>query len=129
MYKRTAMQALDQRRDIERFSKRYGAYIGESRSYRERRVVPMMIDDFRDAHRYDVNRSTYDVPYVEIHMPEAAFEQFMRIEEANAYDSQQVNHAMSVLRQHREDERVRDRNPAVQKAWMKYITLLELTRT
>lgn len=122
------MQILDQRRDVERFSKRYGAYIGESRSYRERRAEPMMISDFRDSYQYDFSRSTFDVPYVEIHMPQAAFEQFMQIEEANAYDAHQVNHAMSVLRQHRADERVREDNPAVRKAWQKYLMLLELAR-
>ena len=65
---------------------------------------------------------------VEMNIPQ---HQFRRLVEREAEFEDLVRHnenANQVLRQHRADERVRDENPAVQKAWLKYLTLLELAR-
>lgn len=65
---------------------------------------------------------------VEMHIPQHQFRRLVD-REAEFQDLIRHNeHANQVLQQHRADERVRDDNPAVQKAWMKYLTLLELAR-
>lgn len=127
--KRTATKALEDRSDVDRFARRYNAYVSPSTKYRRNVPVPTLIDYEDPRHLYfNQYHHTYVEEFVEVHMPQDSFERFMRIEEANTYDADRINHAMSVLRQHRDDERVRDDNPAVQKAWMKYLTLLELAR-
>lgn len=129
-YNKTASQALEERRDVERFAHKFGAKIRESREYRHRVTIPMYVPyGHNDPIGYhDFNRNVYDVPYVEVHMPAESFEHLIQVDEVNSYDAHYVSQALDVLKQHREDEWVRDRNPAVQKAWRNYLMLLELAR-
>jgi hypothetical protein len=125
---KTATQvALEEHRDVKNFAHKYSAYISESRQYRWRRPVPMLIDS-KLEYVYDYYRDTYDEAFVEIHLPRDSFERLIIASEVHTADQEKVEHAMTVLSQHRADERVRDDNPAVQKAWLKYLTLLELAR-
>ena len=126
-YHKTATQTLEASNDVRAFARKYSAYISESRQYRHRVPEPMMWDDPRRVYR-DYYLNTHDEPYVELHMPQGSLQHIMSVVEAHGADADKINHAMGVLNQLRADERVRDNNPAVQKAWMKYITLLELTR-
>jgi hypothetical protein len=126
-YQKTAMQTLEASNDVTAFARKYSAYISDSRQYRRRVPEPVRWDDPRAMYEH-YYLTTYDEPYVEMHLPRGSLEHIMSVVDAHGADADKVNHAMGVLNQHRADERVRDDNPAVQKAWMKYITLLELAR-
>ena len=126
-YQKTATQTLEASNDVKAFARKYNAYISESRQYRRRVPEPMMCDDPRAMYEH-YYLTTYDEPYVEMHLPPASLQHIMSVVATHGEDSARINHAMDVLEQHQIDERVRDNNPAVQKAWMKYITLLELAR-
>ena len=128
MKKVTATQSLEERKDVDKFARKYSAYIGDSRQYRRRMPEPMMWDDPRAVYQHTFMTHTYDEPYVELHMPRASFEHIISRDETEEQDAFKVKHALDVLQQHRVDERVRNDNPAVQNAWQKYLTLLELAR-
>lgn len=128
MKKVTATQSLEERKDVYKFARKYSAYIGDSRQYRRRMPEPMMWDDPRAVYQHTFMTHTYDEPYVELHMPRASFEHIISRDETEEQDAFKVQHALDVLQQHRVDERVRNDNPAVQNAWQKYLTLLELAR-
>jgi hypothetical protein len=128
MTKVTATQALESRKDIDSFARKYGAYIGDSRQYRRRVPEPMMWDDPRAVYQHTFLTHTYDEPYVEIHIPRGSFEHILARDEVQEQDAFKVKHALDVLKQHRVDEQVRNDNPAVQKAWRNYLMLLELAR-
>lgn len=67
-------------------------------------------------------------PMVEINMPQHRFRQLVEREQWYSRLEQESDYYKGIVEQYREDERVRDRNPAVAKAWRNYITLLELAR-
>jgi hypothetical protein len=67
-------------------------------------------------------------PYVEINIPQHRFKQLVERHEWYQKLESEADYYKGVVEQYREDERVRDRCPAVQKAWRNYITLLELAR-
>lgn len=69
-----------------------------------------------------------DVPCYDITIPEDKLEELVDELEYYRNQSQQNEHAQTVLKQIRTDERVRTDNPAVQKAWMRYLMLLEIAR-
>jgi hypothetical protein len=127
-YHKTATQTLAAGTEVTSFARKYSAYISDSKQYRHRVPEPMMWDDPRAMYQH-YYLTTHDEPYVEMHLPRASLEHIMSVVESHGTDADKINHAMGVLKQLRADERVRDDNPAVQKAWMKYITLLELART
>ena len=54
MTKVTATQALESRKDIDRFARQYGAYISTSRQYRRRAPQPIMWDDDPRARYLDM---------------------------------------------------------------------------
>ena len=130
MTKVTATQALESRKDIDRFARQYGAYISTSRQYRRRAPQPIMWDDDPRARYLDyyTQSQMLDEPYIEIHMPVESLERILHVTEVSEQDAAKVQHAMTVLKQHRVDEQVRNDNPAVQKAWRNYLMLLELAR-
>lgn len=128
MKKVTATQALEDRKEVDKFARQYGAYVSTSRQYRRRVASPVMWDDPRSVYQYQFLTDTYEEPFVELHMPAASFDHLIRLNEVQDQDAYKVQQAIDVLKQHRVDERVRDDNPAVQKAWLKYLMLLELAR-
>lgn len=128
MKKVTATEALEDRRDVDKFARKYNAYVSTSRQYRRRVPRPVMWDDPRSVYEYQYITDTYEEPYVEVHMPAASFEHIIRVGEAEEQDAYKIQHAFDVLKQHRIDEGVRNDNPAVQKAWRNYLMLLELAR-
>lgn len=127
-YQKTATKTLNDIKDIEYFSRKYNARIGESKQYRHHTTVPIYYMDYKTT-RYDYDKESYDVPFVEMHLPIESFEHLMQLDTVSNYDKYHVSQALEVFSQHRADERVRSNNPAVQKAWTNYLTLLELART
>ena len=67
-------------------------------------------------------------PMVEINMPQHRFKQLVEREQWYSRLERESDYYRGIVEQYREDERIRDRNPAVAKAWRNYLTLLELSR-
>lgn len=129
-YNKTATQAMSQRSDVDTFTHKFGAYVSNSRQYRRRISSPMPIHpNMQGTAFYNFNSDSYDEPFVEVHLPASSFDHLVAVSRMEDADFQHRQHAAEVLKQHRADEWVRDNNPAVQKAWKRYLMLLELART
>lgn len=112
--------------DTKRFQQRYDAHITESKEYR-RAVRPSM------DYMYKSGTASYQMDYkvepcVAIHMPQEQFDRLMDEQDRAASWRQEAEYAKSVLTNLRKDERVRDDNPAVAKAYRNYLMLLEIAR-
>ena len=116
----------EENRDIKRFESRFQAHVAESREYRRSVCAPI---DYRyrpDTAMYNIEHKVE--PLVAIHLPREQFDRLM--DEQIRMDSwrDEANYARSMMKSKREDENVRDRNPAVAKAYRNYQLLLELAR-
>ena len=69
-----------------------------------------------------------EVDCVDIVMPKDRLEELEKILDWYESNEHKVKYHQDIVNQLRADERVRIENPAVQKAYMKYLTLLELCR-
>jgi len=116
-------------RDTKRFQERFDAHVTESKEYRRAFYTrPPM-----DYSYYQPGTAMHEMehrvePLVAIHMPRDQFDRLM--DEQTRMDSwrAEAEYAKKVLTNLRKDERVRDDNPVVQKAYEKYLMLLELAR-
>lgn len=113
-------------RDTKRFQERFEAHITESREYRHHVRPPM-------DYRYRPDTAMYNIEYkvepcVAIHMPGYQFDRLM--DDQTRMDSwrSEAEYGKKILTMLHKDERVRDENPAVAKAYRNYLTLLELAR-
>ncbi len=70
-----------------------------------------------------------EVDCVEILMPKDRLEELEKMLDWFEDREHSIKHNDEVVQMLRRDERVRIENPAVQKAYMKYLTLLELCRS
>ena len=119
----------EEQRDTKRFASRYEAHITESKEYR--RAVysrPPM-----DYSYYQPGTALYEMenrvePLVAIHLPREHFDRLMDVHTRMDRWQEEAEYAKKVLTMLRKDEQVRDDNPAVQKAYRNYLTLLELAR-
>jgi hypothetical protein len=67
-------------------------------------------------------------PMVEINMPKHRFQDLVERERFYSQVERESEYYKRIVDQYRNDERIRDRNPTVQKAYEKYLMLLELAR-
>jgi hypothetical protein len=116
----------EEQRDTKRFESRFEAHITESKEYR-RSVRPPM------DYRYQLGTASYYMDYkveplVAIHLPQEQFDQLMEEHTRMGIWRDEAEYAKKILTQLHKDERVRDDNPAVAKAYRNYLTLLELAR-
>lgn len=122
-------QKYDGDREINSFLRHYeaSAGLGHKRYYRRQ---PVRYQDWlADGANIPFHQDVETEPMVEINIPQHQFRRLVE-REAEFQDLIRGNeHANRVLQQHRADERVRDNNPAVAKAWRNYLALLELSRT
>lgn len=119
-------QRYEADREVDRFLKGYEATAGLGHKRYYRRQPIRFTDYLGDTPYQHVDVETEQM--VEMNIPQ---HQFRRLVEREAEFQDMIRHnerANQVLHQHRVDERVRNENPAVQKAYMKYLTLLELAR-
>ena len=77
---------------------------------------------------YDMRSMVEDIPCYEIVIPEDKLVDLVDTVDDLERTIHSDQHARDVLKMLRADERVRQDNPAVQKAYMKYLMLLELAR-
>ena len=128
-----AVDVLDQQysadRGVNAFLDCYEARAGLSSRMVYQRRLPIRYIDWLDAGGpIPFDQEIEREPMVEINIPQHQFKRLVQ-RESEFQDLIHGNErAHRVLHQHIEDERVRDSNPAVQAAWMKYLTLLELAR-
>jgi hypothetical protein len=65
---------------------------------------------------------------VELHIPQHRFDELIERDEYLTRVERELDYNQKVVNMLREDERVRDQNAAVQKAYKNYLMLLELAR-
>lgn len=115
----------DAPRDIKNFESKYEARIEDSREYKQysRRMPYYMWDG-----KLPPDVETQVVPMKAIHLSIGNLERLMEDQEHMELRRLQVEYDKQIIHQLRADERVRNENPAVAKAYRNYLTLLELCR-
>ena len=131
-YKKRKMEynyTEEEHRDLKRFQQRFEAHITESKDYRR----AFYTRSPTDYSYYQPGTAMHEMehrvePLVAIHMPREQFDRLM--DEQTRIDRwrDEAEYAKRVLTNLRKDEQVRDTNPVVQKAYEKYLMLLELAR-
>jgi len=125
-YNKTASQwAEDRPRDLKYFESKFDARIEDSREFKQyARQMPYYSWDGKEPYTVD----TQVVPMKAIHLSSDNLAKLLA--EQNLMDilMKDADEGKRIWRQEREDSRVRDQNPAVEKAYQKYLMLLELAR-
>ena len=90
-------------------------------------------EPFNYSASYDLGSVPYSFqvrqePYVEMYIPQERYKQLVENERLIRRLEDDARHYKGIVEMYRNDERVRDNNPVVKKAWQKYLTLLELMR-
>ena len=123
---KTARQfAEEQPRDLKYFESKFEARIEDSREYKQYvRQMPYYKWDGREPYNVD----TQVVPMKAIHLSSDNLAKLLA--EQNLMDRllDDANEGKRIWRQEHEDSRVRNQNPAVEKAYRNYQMLLELAR-
>jgi hypothetical protein len=118
-------QRAEAPRDHKDFESKYEARIEDSREYRQysRRMPYYMWDG-----KVPINTEVEVVPMKAIHLSRDNLAKLLA--EQNLMDilMKDADEGKRMWRQEREDSRVRDQNPAVEKAYRNYQMLLELAR-
>ena len=112
-------------RDIGYFQNKFECRIEDSREYKQYvRQMPQFKWDGREPYNID----TQVVPMKAIHLSSDNLAKLLA--EQNLMDilMKDADEGKRIWRQEREDSRVRDQNPAVEKAYRNYQMLLELAR-
>lgn len=114
-------------KDLKKFCSKYNATIRESTLRFPKPYKPY--DQFVPSSSY--SQYTYEMSTetgVDITMPTSSVRNLLDAEDELQWHRSQAKSYGQIIQQYREDERARDNNPVVQKAWQKYLMLLELTR-
>jgi len=116
----------EEQRDTKTFESRFEAHITQSKEYR-RAVRPPM------DYRYKPDTASYQMEYkveplIAIHLPREQFDRLMDEHTRMSIWRDEAEYAKKLVTMLRKDERVRDDNPAVAKAYRNYLALLELAR-
>jgi hypothetical protein len=107
------------------FQQKFEAHIEDSTKYKQyvRRMPYNMWDS-----KLPVDLDTEVVPMKSIHLTIDNLERLVRQQEFIENLERDAEYGKKVVNMLRADERVRDDNPAVAKAYRNYLTLLELAR-
>ena len=112
-------------RDIKDFESKFEARIEDSKEYRHyTRRMPYYMWDGKPPLDTDVEV----VPMKAIHLTIDNLERVIRDQERLDQLLDEQLYDKKVLAKLRKDEQVRNNNPAVEKAYQRYVTLLELAR-
>jgi hypothetical protein len=116
----------DTTRDLEYFISKFECRVEDSREYNQyMRQVPYH-RDFYDSDNFKVE--TKIVPMKAIHLTSDNLAKLVAEQEHMQRLSDDAEQGKRLWVQQREDRQVRDSNPAVEKAYQKYVMLLELAR-
>lgn len=112
--------------DLDYFVSKFECRVEDSREYNQY-VRPMATyRDFYDSDNFKIK--TEIVPMKAIHLTSDNLARLVGEQELMQRLNDDAEYGKKVLTMLRKDERVRDDNPAVAKAYRNYITLLELAR-
>lgn len=118
--------------DIDAFLHKYEAHASLSNRKHYAKRIPMSLSDY---HRYNTAMDVYEYeshvqrePYVEMYIPQHKFQEIVERDKYFRQLEADMDYATRVVNQKMQDEIVRKNNPAVEKAFEKYKTLLELCR-
>jgi hypothetical protein len=113
--------------DMEYFQNKFECRIEDSREYNQYvRPVPQY-RDFYDTSSYKIE--TQVVPMKAIHLTSDNLKRLVMEQEHMRHLKEDAEQGKRLWRQEREDRVVRERNSAVERAYQRYMTLLELART
>ena len=117
----------DPARDLEYFISKFECRVEDSREYNQyvRQTHPYH-RDFYSTDDYKVEAEI--VPMKSIHLTRDNLASLVAEQEHMQRLSDDVERSKRMWVQQREDREVRDSNPAVEKAYQKYVMLLELAR-
>jgi len=112
-------------RDLKYFESKFEARIEDSKEYKHytRRMPYYMWDG-----KLPINADVEVVPMKAIHLSSDNLERLVREQERMEHLESDAKDGKKIWNMLREEERVRDDNPAVAKAYRNYIMLLELAR-
>ena len=112
-------------RDVKDFESKFEARIENSREYKQytRRMPYYMWDG-----KLPLDTDVEVVPMKAIHLSSDNLERLIRDQERLDQLLDQQLYDKQVIAKLRRDEQVRNSNPAVEKAYQKYVMLLELSR-
>jgi hypothetical protein len=119
----------EEHRDTKRFTSRFQAYITESKEYRRAAYTRSPTD----YSYYQPGAAMYEMehrvePLVAIHLPREQFDRLLDDQTRIYTWREEAEYGRKTITQLRKDECVRKDNPSVQKAYEKYLMLLELAR-
>ncbi len=116
-------------KEVDSFLKRYEAQAGLSKHKQYYRRRPVSYRDWlHDGANIPFHQEVDREPMVEMYIPTHRFQELVEKEQWYRRLEEETDYYKKIVNQYREDERVRDKNPALQKAWRNYLTLLELAR-
>lgn len=122
---------------VRRFCSKYDARCGPSgQIHRRAKPLPYSIDSISDPQLFSSYIYYTEIPSIRIEMPEDRFRALIEhadwVENAGLKDNRLFqNHVMRVseiVTEHEIECKIRNENPAVRKAYEKYIMLLEMSR-
>jgi hypothetical protein len=109
----------------EEFQQKFEAYIEDSKEYKQY-VRSTNYYEWNGAQPYNLDVKV--VPMKSIHLTIDNLERLVRQQEFIKNLESDAEYGKKIVNMLRADERVRDDNPAVAKAYRNYLTLLELAR-
>jgi hypothetical protein len=112
--------------DMEYFQNKFECRIEDSREYNQYIRQSPYYRDFYDTSSFKIE--TEIVPMKAIHLTSDNLKKLVAEQEHMQHLQHDAEHGKKLWTMLRADERVRDENPAVAKAYRNYITLLELAR-
>ena len=119
--------SVDVNKDRELFLRKYEAQ-GRVSPMRYARRIPVSYTSWDDTKAPLYDSLVEHEPMVELHIPEHRFQELVTRDDYLTRVEQELDYNQKVVNMLREDERVRDKNPAVQRAYRNYLMLLELAR-
>ena len=116
----------EEQSDVKRFQQRFEAHIAESREYRQTVRGPFDYTSLQGTASYHMD---YKVePCVAIHLPQHQFDRLMDDQTRMDRLREDAEAGKCMWLKERAERAIREANPTVEKAYQKYLMLLELCR-
>jgi hypothetical protein len=112
-------------KDVKYFESKFEARIEDSKEYKQ--YVRRMPYDMWDG-KIPFNVEVQTAPMKAIHLTTDNLDRLVREQELMDHLKSDAEYGKKLCNMLREDERIRDANPAVAKAYRNYLTLLEVCR-
>lgn len=131
-YNKTATERMDdhyrQNSDVQHFLQKYEATAGLSQKYYRRYHRMSYTDWCNQGSPIPLTTEAESEPMIEMTIPQDRFRDLIEQDEYVTKLEQERDYNQNIVSMLRADERVRWNNPSVDKAYKKYLMLLELAR-